>query len=157
MKTLQVCTPRQSVLDGTADFVVNLADLARLTEADARRVSRLNVLTSGMELLLQQAFSRMSGEKSASGIYKLSESMGGGKTQTMIVPGFLRATRHCAAKLASTARCPLPDPMSSLRSQADPRTRRFGSALGSNLVLTFPVTVRPRKHSGAMCSPIDRR
>lgn len=42
-----------------------------------------------MELLLQQAFSRMSGEKSASGIYKLSESMGGGKTQSMIVAGIL--------------------------------------------------------------------
>src|SRR5690606_10480400 len=36
MKTLQVCTPRKSVLDGTADFVVNLADLPRLSEAEAR-------------------------------------------------------------------------------------------------------------------------
>jgi hypothetical protein len=89
MKTLQACAPRQSVLDGTADFVVNLADLPRLNEAEAREFLDSNVLTSGMEHLLQQAFSRMSGEKSASGIYKLSESMGGGKTQSMIVAGLL--------------------------------------------------------------------
>jgi hypothetical protein len=89
MKTLVACTPRQSVLDGTADFVVNLADLPQLSENDAREFLDSNVLTSGMELLLQQAFARMSGEKSASGIYKLSESMGGGKTQSMIVAGIL--------------------------------------------------------------------
>ena len=65
MKTLQVCTPRKSVLDGTADFVVNLADLPRLIEAEAREFLDSNVLTSGMELLLQQAFARMGGEKSA--------------------------------------------------------------------------------------------
>ena len=87
--TLAHLKPRQAVLDGTADFVVNLADLPRLTEAEAREFLDSNVLTSGMELLLQQSFVRMSGEKSASGIYKLSESMGGGKTQSMIVAGIL--------------------------------------------------------------------
>ena len=36
MKNLfQSCIPRQAVLDGTADFVVNLADLPSLTEAEA--------------------------------------------------------------------------------------------------------------------------
>jgi hypothetical protein len=89
MKTLQALTPRQTVLDGTADFVVNLADLPKLSETEAREFLDSNVLTSGMELLLQQSFARMSGEKSASGIYKLSESMGGGKTQSMIVAGIL--------------------------------------------------------------------
>lgn len=81
--------PRQTVLDGTADFVVNLADLPQLTEPEAREFLDSNVLTSGMELLLQQAFARIGGEKSANGIYKLSESMGGGKTQSMIVAGIL--------------------------------------------------------------------
>ena len=89
MKTLTSCVPRQAVLDGSADFVVNLADLARLTEPEAREFLDSNVLTAGMELLLQQAFARIGGEKSASGIYKLSESMGGGKTQSMIVAGLL--------------------------------------------------------------------
>ncbi len=89
LKTLSSCVPRQSVLDGTADFVVNLADLPYLTEAEAREFLESNVLTSGMELLLQQTFARIGGEKSASGVYKLSESMGGGKTQSMIVAGIL--------------------------------------------------------------------
>jgi predicted AAA+ superfamily ATPase len=89
MKTLASCVPRRAVLDGTADFVVNLADLPRLDETEAREFLDSNVLTSGMELLLRQAFARMGGEKSSSGIYKLSESMGGGKTQSMIVAGIL--------------------------------------------------------------------
>ena len=88
-KTLTSCSPRQSVLDGSADFVVNLADLAQLTEPEAQEFLDSNVLTAGMELLLQQAFARLGGEKSASGIYKLSEAMGGGKTQTLIVSGIL--------------------------------------------------------------------
>ena len=89
MKSLQALAPRQAVLDGTADFVVNLADLSRLTESAAREFLDSNVLTSGMEQLLQQSFARMAGEKSPSGIYKLSESMGGGKTQSLIVAGIL--------------------------------------------------------------------
>jgi hypothetical protein len=97
MKTLTACAPRQAVLDGTADFVVNLADLPHLTEAEAREFLDSNVLTSGMELLLQQTFARIGGEKSASGIYKLSESMGGGKTQSMIVAGILASFPQLAS------------------------------------------------------------
>lgn len=65
-----------------AAFVVNLADLPRLSEAESREFLDSNVLTSGMELLLHQSFVRMGGERSASGIYKLSESMGGGKPES---------------------------------------------------------------------------
>jgi hypothetical protein len=100
LKTLTSCTPRQAVQDGTADFVVNLADLPRLSEKEAREFLDSNVLTSGMELLLQQSFSRMAGEKSASGIYKLSESMGGGKTQSMIVAGILARFPSLAASVS---------------------------------------------------------
>ncbi len=89
MKSLSAHIPRQSVLDGTADFVVNLADLPSLSEDDAREFLDSNVLTSGMEILLSQAFARLAGTGSSSGIYKLSESMGGGKTQSMIVAGIL--------------------------------------------------------------------
>ncbi len=97
MKNLfQSCIPRQAVLDGTADFVVNLSDLPRLTEAEAREFLDSNVLTSGMEMLLSQAFARMAGTGSASGIYKLSEAMGGGKTQSMIVAGILARFPHLA-------------------------------------------------------------
>jgi hypothetical protein len=89
VKTLASCSPRSSVLDSTADFVVNLADLPSLLEEQALEFLDSNVLTSGMELLLHQAFARIAGEKSAKGIYKLTESMGGGKTQSMIVAGIL--------------------------------------------------------------------
>ncbi|MBK5939327.1 DUF499 domain-containing protein [Halochromatium roseum] len=89
MKSLSALSPRSSVLDGTADFVVNLADLASLSEEEAREFLDANVLTSGMELLLSQAFARLAGTGSSAGVYKLSESMGGGKTQTMIVAGIL--------------------------------------------------------------------
>lgn len=106
MKSLSALTPRSAVLDGTADFVVNLADLGALTEDEAREFLDSNVLTSGMELLLSQAFARMAGLGSASGIYKLSESMGGGKTQTEIVAGILARFPHLAHLLAF--RDPLP-------------------------------------------------
>jgi len=74
---------------GEGSAAVNLSDLPRLTEAEAREFLDSNVLTSGMEMLLSQSFARMAGTGSPSGIYKLSESMGGGKTQSMIVAGIL--------------------------------------------------------------------
>lgn len=61
MKFLTALAPRDAVLDGTADFVVNLADLAERTEAEAREFLDANVLTSGMELPLSQAFARLAG------------------------------------------------------------------------------------------------
>lgn len=96
---LQTCKPRQAVLDGTADFVVNLSELPKLSEEEAREFLDSNVLTSGMELLLMNAFSRLAGIGSPSGIYKLSESMGGGKTQSMIVAGILARFPHLASLL----------------------------------------------------------
>lgn len=110
MKTLLTCTPRPAVLDGTADFVVNLSDLPKLTEAEARDFLDANVLTSGMELLLSQAFERMSGGGAASGIYKLSESMGGGKTQSMIVAGILARFPHLSALLPFSKPLPAANP-----------------------------------------------
>ena len=88
MKTLESCIPRKQVLDGTADFVVNLSMLPGIELEEAKEFLDSNVLTSGMDALIRQAFERISGGK-AIGIYKLSESMGGGKTQSMIVAGIL--------------------------------------------------------------------
>ncbi len=88
MKTLNCCVPRQSVLDGSEDFVVNISGLTELTEKEAAEFLDSNVLTSGMEELIMQSFDRLSGGPSR-GIFKLSESMGGGKTQSMIVAGLL--------------------------------------------------------------------
>lgn len=98
MKSLQCCKPRQSVLDGSEDFVVNLSALPELTEAEAAEFLDANVLTSGMEELIAQAFDRLSGGPSR-GIFKLSESMGGGKTQSMIVCGLLARFPKLASSL----------------------------------------------------------
>ncbi len=132
-KTLISCEPRQTVLDGTADFVVNLADLPLLTEPEAREFLESNVLTSGMELLLHQTFARIGGEKSASGIYKLSESMGGGKTQSMVVAGILARFpqlakhRRLSKGIAQSQKLTLWQP-----SRAVPPIRKSGSASASN-------------------------
>lgn len=88
MKSLSCCQPRQSVLDGSEDFVVNLSALPELTEPEAAEFLDSNVLTSGMEELIMQTADRLAGGPSR-GIFKLSESMGGGKTQSMIVAGLL--------------------------------------------------------------------
>jgi len=138
MKTLQACKPRQAVLDGTADFVVNLADLPKLSEEEAREFLDSNVLTSGMELLLTQAFSRMAAVGSASGIYKLSESMGGGKTQSIIVAGILARFSHLAELLPFQKPLPkaTPDVVAAFTGRATDKKVwvRLGEMLGANLV-----------------------
>lgn len=88
MKSIACCTPRQAVLDGSEDFVVNLSSLTTLSETEAAEFLDSNVLTSGMQELVGQSFDRLNGGASR-GIFKLSESMGGGKTQSMIVAGLL--------------------------------------------------------------------
>jgi len=98
MINLSVCKPRQSVLDGSEDFVVNLSSLPVLSEAEAREFLDANVLTSGMEDLIMQVTDRLKGGKSR-GIFKLSEAMGGGKTQSMIASGLLARFPNLAKEL----------------------------------------------------------
>lgn len=144
MKNLfKSCTPRPAVLDGTADFVVNLSDLPRLTEADAREFLDSNVLTSGMEMLLSQAFARMAGTGSASGIYKLSESMGGGKTQSMIVAGILARFPHLASLVSFRKPLPKahPDVVAAFTGRAT--DKKVWVSLGEALGVKFPVDRAP--------------
>lgn len=139
MKNLaQSCIPRQTVLDGTADFVVNLADLPRLTEAQAREFLESNVLTSGMEMLLVQAFSRMAGIGSVSGLFKLSESMGGGKTQAMIVAGILARFPHLVELIEFHNPLPRvsPDVVAAFSGRAT--DKKVWVALGDALSVRFP-------------------
>lgn len=144
MKNLyQSCTPRQTVIDGTADFVVNLSDLPKLTEAEAREFLDSNVLTSGMEMLLSQAFARMAGTGSASGIYKLSESMGGGKTQSMIVAGILARFPHLASLVSFKEPLPKahPDVVASFTGRAT--DKKVWVTLGDALGVNFPADRAP--------------
>jgi hypothetical protein len=144
MKNLfQSCIPRQAVLDGTADFVVNLSGLPRLTEAEAREFLDSNVLTSGMEMLLPQVFARMAGSGSAGGIYKLSESMGGGKTQSMIVAGILARFPHLASLVSFKEPLPTvrPDVVAAFTGRAT--DKKVWVVLGEALGVKFPVDRAP--------------
>lgn len=144
MKTLlQACTPRQAVLEGTADFVVNLADLTKLTEAEAGEFLDANVLTTGMALLLNQVFARLSGDGSANGIYKLSESMGGGKTQSMIVAGILARFPELASLIQSNKPIPKasPDVVAAFTGRATDKL--IWVKLGEELGVDFPSDRAP--------------
>ncbi len=144
MKNLfQSCTPRQAVLDGTADFVVNLSDLPRLTETEAREFLDSNVLTSGMEMLLSQAFARMAGTGSASGIYKLSESMGGGKTQSMIVAGILARFPHLASLVSFKKPLPKAHPNVVAAFSGRATDKKVWVSLGDVLGVKFPADRAP--------------
>lgn len=144
MKTLlDACTPRQAVLDGTADFVVNLADLPKLRESEAREFLDSNVLTGGMALLLQQVFTRLSGNAGATGIYKLSESMGGGKTQSMIVAGILARFPELRSLLESEKPIPnaAPDVVATFTGRATDQI--VWVKLGRDLGVEFPADRAP--------------
>lgn len=89
MKTLkQLCTPRASVFDrARRDTVLDLTDLME-NRISAKEFFEENYLTSGMKVLFETAFRRFSGHN-ASGVIKLTQAMGGGKTHNMIALGLL--------------------------------------------------------------------
>jgi len=89
MKTLkQLCTPRKSVFDPSGhDVVLDLTDLID-NRIDAGKFFEENYPTDGMKHLLREAFRRFEGH-SASGVIKLTQAMGGGKTHSMIALGLL--------------------------------------------------------------------
>lgn len=84
----QLCKPRNSVFDRTRrDVVLDLTDLIQ-GRIDADQFFEENYLTEGMKSLLREAFRRFEG-RSDSGVIKLTQAMGGGKTHNMIVLGLL--------------------------------------------------------------------
>lgn len=90
MKTLRhACTPRTSVFDSRRrDTVHDLLDLVKgnLNPAD---FFGENYVTQGMRTLLSEAFKRFEGGAQAQGIFRLSQSMGGGKTHNLLALGLL--------------------------------------------------------------------
>jgi hypothetical protein len=84
----ELCTPRESVFDPQRrDTVLDLADLIEDRIAPETFFEE-NYITEGMKTLLEQAFRRMEG-KSAQGVFKLKQAMGGGKTHNLLVLGLL--------------------------------------------------------------------
>jgi hypothetical protein len=89
MKTLkELCKPRESVFDvSRRDVVLDLSDLID-DRIDPEEFFRENYLTEGMRRLFKEAFRRFEGN-TASGVIKLTQAMGGGKTHNMIALGLL--------------------------------------------------------------------
>ncbi|NLC67598.1 MAG: DUF499 domain-containing protein, partial [Clostridiaceae bacterium] len=84
----ELCRPRESVLDETKrDDVLDLTNLID-NRVDPYRFFEENFLTEGMKVLLETAFKRFH-RQGATGLIKLTQSMGGGKTHNMIALGLL--------------------------------------------------------------------
>ncbi|MCB1156010.1 MAG: DUF499 domain-containing protein [Leptospiraceae bacterium] len=89
MNTIQhLCTPRKTVFHSSnREDVLNLRDLIE-NKIDTKTFFEENYITSGMEILLQNAIERFQ-KKSDVGLIKLTQAMGGGKTHNMIALGLL--------------------------------------------------------------------
>ena len=85
-----LCTPRASAFDTTRrDTALDLTDLLE-HRIDAADFFRENYRTEGMKELFRQSFRRFAG-KSAPGVIKLTQAMGGGKTHNLVALGLLAA------------------------------------------------------------------
>ncbi len=93
-----LCKPRESVfVDTTRDDVLNLSDLVE-GRIDVDKFFTENFKTKGMEILLQTAFKRFQG-KSETGVIKLTQAMGGGKTHNMLALALLAQNRQWRSKI----------------------------------------------------------
>lgn len=99
MKTVfELCKPRASVfVDTTRDDVLNLSDLVE-DRIDVDKFFNENFKTKGMELLLHTAFKRFKGE-SGTGVIKLTQAMGGGKTHNMLALALLAKNKSWRSKM----------------------------------------------------------
>lgn len=89
MKTIQeMLKPRESVFsDAVRDDVINLSDFAE-GRVDKEKFFAENFQTQGMTMLFDTAFKRFRGE-SDTGVIKLTQAMGGGKTHSMLALALL--------------------------------------------------------------------
>lgn len=89
MKTLfELCKPRDSVFNDTKrEDVLNLSDLVE-NRINPNEFFQENFLTQGMNVLFETTFKRFK-RQSNTGIIKLTQAMGGGKTHNMLGLGLL--------------------------------------------------------------------
>jgi hypothetical protein len=99
MKTVfELCKPRESVfIDTTRDDVLNLSNLIE-NKIDIDKFFNENFMTKGMEILLTTAFKRFKGE-SDTGVIKLTQAMGGGKTHNMLALALLAKNKEWRRKI----------------------------------------------------------
>ena len=91
MKTVKrACIPRASTFDPTRrDTMLDLSDLID-GRIDPDEFFAENHITEGMKTLLTEGFRRLEG-KSAQGVFKLTQAMGGGKAHNLLALGLLAA------------------------------------------------------------------
>jgi len=89
MKTInEMLKPRENVFsDTTREDVLNLSDFAE-KKINVNKFFGENFQTQGMTVLFDTAFSRFKGE-SDTGVIKLTQAMGGGKTHSMLALALL--------------------------------------------------------------------
>ncbi len=101
-RVTELCKPRESVfVDTTRDDVLNLSDLVE-GRIDASKFFDENFKTRGMDILFNTAFNRFSG-KSATGVIKLTQAMGGGKTHNMLALALLAQNPDLRKKVLRNA------------------------------------------------------
>lgn len=89
MSLATFCVPRPSVFE--KDRRANVLDLDELLKERiaGREFFRENYFTTGMATLVERCFRHLSGGQAGSSVFHLSQSMGGGKTHSMIALGLL--------------------------------------------------------------------
>jgi hypothetical protein len=104
MKTIsQLCKPKQTVFDASQrDTVHDILDLKN-RQIDPDTFFEETYFTLGMKSLIKNSFERLSGTGSES-VFRLSQSMGGGKTHSMIALGLLAEHPSVRAKVFPEAK-----------------------------------------------------
>lgn len=94
----EVLKPRDNVFsDTTREDVLNLSDFAE-HRIDANKFFGENFQTQGMTVLFDTAFARFKGE-SDTGVIKLTQAMGGGKTHSMLALALLAENAELREKV----------------------------------------------------------
>lgn len=99
MRTLfELCKPRQSVFEETKrEDVLNLSDLIE-GNIECASFFEENYITDGMKTLFDTAFNRFI-KQGQTGVVKLTQAMGGGKTHNMLALGLLAANPEFRSKV----------------------------------------------------------
>jgi hypothetical protein len=104
MKTISdLCKPKSTVFDASQrDTVHDILDLKN-KKIDPAKFFDETYFTAGMKSLIKNSFERLSGKGSQS-VFRLSQSMGGGKTHSMIALGLLAEHVNIRASVFSEAK-----------------------------------------------------
>ncbi len=88
---LEIATPRPDIADGSFDESVFAADLGSVANGigpadyvDPRAFCEKTYLTTNLKAVLVELGSRLGGDPSAAGVYRLQTEFGGGKTHTLL-------------------------------------------------------------------------